>query len=827
MSDVANMMNAAGKSTAMLARLYATAWALDTGVLQSLMMVVERHASGERLTDAEVREVTGHEPMAAAAGSGNARAAYELIGSVAVVPISGVLMKYSSMVNGTSQPRGTSAEQIKAAYAQALGDERVASILLRIESPGGAVDGIDELASEIFAGRSKKPTWAFADGLMASAAYYLGSQASRLIASTDGRVGSIGVYMGLEDTSARYAAAGVKRHLIKDGAMKGIGEPGVPVTEEQLASVQARVNDYGELFRAAVARGRGVAAETVKGWATGDVKIGIKAQQAGLVDAIGTIDSVIAEMNSKFRAGGKTAALAVDAPAPARSADMAIGNDGAPVQGAGGNVQNTAAGLAGGAGSTLDMATITKMASAAVVEAMAAERNRVNAIEQAARPYAHIAGVEAMRAAAVVGSTSVDTFKAGLMDKLTTAQAPIGVTNIEVGSDGWAREQEAHEVLFVGKCAPQVLQKMKAGGADADRVAVAMGYDDAKSFAKIHAAGISAGLGRHRLFSLAEHYAKRGRDGINTGRLNFRTDEEVLGAAFNHSTSDFPRLLAGGTNKVLMAYFALTPTTWSRWCGVDSSSDFKTKDMITVSELPELALILPGQDAEEGRVNERYETTQLRTYARGFSIDRRTIINDDLSGITRVLQGWGLTAALLPEQLAYAGLTNNAALSDGVALFHATHNNLQSATALSHASLVTAMTAMMTQRGFGQSTSELMVMPKTLLVPTALWATAKQVTSSPYDPTVTNANAEVPSAVAGMLEPIQSPYLHRNSTTAWYLVGGTEMPLVVVTFLNGRQEPFVNPIDGDGSILGKRFEIIFDCRAKAVQFESGQRNPGA
>ena len=105
---------------------------------------------------------------------------------------------------------GISTNAISGALRQVIDDPGVGSIVLDIDSPGGDVDGIDELASEIYQARKQKPITAVSNCLCASAAYYLASQASEIIASPSSLTGSIGVYILHEDDSATLRRCGIK-----------------------------------------------------------------------------------------------------------------------------------------------------------------------------------------------------------------------------------------------------------------------------------------------------------------------------------------------------------------------------------------------------------------------------------------------------------------------------------------------------------------------------------------------------------------------------------------------------------------------------------------
>jgi capsid assembly protease len=233
---------------------------------------------------------------------------YSVVGGVGVVPVGGAIYRYASQVNTRSGARGTSYERIGNALEAASRDSQVRSILLQIDSPGGTTAGVEQTALKIRSVARSKPVTAYVDGMAASAAYWLGSQASRIIASPDAEVGSIGVYTVLYDTAAWYAKQGVTPHLVKDGKHKAVGADGVAITEEDLRVVAEEVGGFGDMFREAVVRGRPGLSGSIADLADGRVHLSRKAMAMGLIDAVGSLDEAIAAARNGGGSGGGGAA---------------------------------------------------------------------------------------------------------------------------------------------------------------------------------------------------------------------------------------------------------------------------------------------------------------------------------------------------------------------------------------------------------------------------------------------------------------------------------------------------------------------------------------
>jgi signal peptide peptidase SppA len=214
----------------------------------------------------------------------------------AIIPVYGVIGKKMNMFTRISG--GTSTQLIGKDFAEALADPEVHSILLAIDSPGGTVDGTQALADQIFEARGKKPIVAIADGMMASAAYWIGSAADRVYTSGDTTaVGSIGVVAQHTDYSQAEHAAGIKVTEITAGKYKRIASDHEPLSVEGRASIQEKVDHLYSVFVDSVARNRGVDPETVAAkMADGKVFLGKQAVKAGLVDGVSTQPAVVARL---------------------------------------------------------------------------------------------------------------------------------------------------------------------------------------------------------------------------------------------------------------------------------------------------------------------------------------------------------------------------------------------------------------------------------------------------------------------------------------------------------------------------------------------------
>lgn len=202
-------------------------------------------------------------------------------GNVAIIEIRGVMSKYGSWFSSLG-----STLLARRRIAAALDDDSINSILLLIESPGGAVSGNLELAEAVAAANKVKPVHAYIEDLGASAAYEVASQADVISSNKSALVGSIGTYMVAYDFKGMLDDMGIKAHLIKEGEFKGAGTLGTEITEKQIEHWQSLVTKMNDQFVQAVADGRGITMQQARKLADGRVHMAEDALALGLVDHV-------------------------------------------------------------------------------------------------------------------------------------------------------------------------------------------------------------------------------------------------------------------------------------------------------------------------------------------------------------------------------------------------------------------------------------------------------------------------------------------------------------------------------------------------------------
>lgn len=213
---------------------------------------------------------------------------------VGIIRIHGPLMRdpdlISSLLFGA-----TDMNQVAEAIQEAVAQDAVKSILLDIDSPGGTVNGTPELAQAVADAAKLKSIHAFSAGQMCSAAYWIASQCDAVYATPSARVGSIGVMLPFIDSAEKFRSQGLKVEVFAAGKFKGMGTPGVSLSEEQRALIQSDIEEVAADFKSAVlARGRKIPDEAMEGQSFS----ARKAQRFNLAGTVKSRNEVISRLRS-------------------------------------------------------------------------------------------------------------------------------------------------------------------------------------------------------------------------------------------------------------------------------------------------------------------------------------------------------------------------------------------------------------------------------------------------------------------------------------------------------------------------------------------------
>ncbi|ACN95471.1 MULTISPECIES: S49 family peptidase [unclassified Wolbachia] len=206
-----------------------------------------------------------------------------------IIPIHGILTKKSETFDGLLGM--TSYEKIHEEIERALEDKSIETILLDIDSPGGEVNGVFDLADFIYESRAKKRIIAIANDDAYSAAYAIASSAEKIFLTRTSGVGSIGVIASHIDQSGFDEKQGIKYTTVFAGSRKNDLNPHEPITSESLENLKSEVNRLYGMLVELIARNRSLSVEAIKNTEAG-LYFGEKAIEMGLADGMTILSSI-------------------------------------------------------------------------------------------------------------------------------------------------------------------------------------------------------------------------------------------------------------------------------------------------------------------------------------------------------------------------------------------------------------------------------------------------------------------------------------------------------------------------------------------------------
>lgn len=290
-----------------------------------------------------------------------------------------------------------------------------------------------------------------------------------------------------------------------------------------------------------------------------------------------------------------------------------------------------------------------------------------------------------------------------------------------------------------------------------------------------------------------------------------------------HTTSDFALLLADVTGKVLRQAYSEAPQTFGPISRQVTLPDFKEAKRLQLGEAPALEEILEHGEYKSGSIGEGQEKFQLKSYGKKFAITRKALVNDDTDAFSRVPMLFGRAARNLESDLVWTQITANAAMADGITLFHASHGNLAGAgAAISIDTIGAGRAAMRKQTGLDAQTL-LNIFPAYLIVPAAKETIADQFVSVNL---VASAAGSI-NPFAGRLQVIAEPRLDANSLTAWYLAATpSQIDIIEYAYLEGESGPRVESRVGF-DVDGLEVKCGHDFAAKVIDHRGLYKNAGA
>lgn len=287
-----------------------------------------------------------------------------------------------------------------------------------------------------------------------------------------------------------------------------------------------------------------------------------------------------------------------------------------------------------------------------------------------------------------------------------------------------------------------------------------------------------------------------------------------------HTTSDFSLLLANTASKSLRVAYNSAPRTFLAWANRATLPDFKTMSRVALGGAPQLLAVREHGEIEFGTIGEASETYSIARYTRRVGVTFEAIINDDLSGISRVPVMFGSAASRLESEIVYGILNANGNMADGIALFNASHANVSTG-ALSVASIGAARANLRKQTA--PNGDILNLTGNILLVPADLETAALSFMANNVVPSSASTTAVNPWA--NTMQVVPEPRL--SSATQWYLMATPDqIDTVEYAYLRGMEEPQITSYsdeDTDGLVI----KATHCFGAKAIDWRGMNRSSGA
>lgn len=311
----------------------------------------------------------------------------------------------------------------------------------------------------------------------------------------------------------------------------------------------------------------------------------------------------------------------------------------------------------------------------------------------------------------------------------------------------------------------------------------------------------------------------------NGERTRGMTESEIATRAF-HSTSDFPIILGDVVRTTLMQGYNAYQNTFQLIAKRTTATNFKEITRARLGENPELQKVNELGEFPRGTMVEGKESFKIATYGRVIGVSRQMLINDDMNALAGVPSRWGRQVAKLEGDIVWGLIVNNAVMSsDGVALFHANHKNLEGTpSALNLANLGKARKSFRKQTDIDGNRIDLA--PKYLFVAVDQEITAQQLLVQVNIPKT--AADVIPEALSSIIPVSEYRLDALNNGLSWFLFanpadvdGGLEY-----AYLAGNEAPYLEERMGF-DVDGVEFKVRHDFGAGLTDWRFGYKNAGA
>lgn len=305
------------------------------------------------------------------------------------------------------------------------------------------------------------------------------------------------------------------------------------------------------------------------------------------------------------------------------------------------------------------------------------------------------------------------------------------------------------------------------------------------------------------------------RAGVSTRGMSA---DEVFTRAGEHTTSDFALTVSNAMNKVALDTYRAAESPLKTLCRQRTLPNFKDATSIRLGEMGRLEELAESGEITHTSRAENGETMRLKTFARGVTVSRKLMIDDDLGLLGDMTAALGEAAAQTEADILVSLLTGNPNLSDGTAVFHASRGNIGTADGPSVASLTESRLAMRTRKGLDGATI-IAAAPRYVLVPATLETDAEQVLASIQPSTVDDVNP-----FGGKLSLLVEP---RLPGATWYVFADpARLAAMQYAYLSSAQGVQIQRTEA-WDTLGMKFRAFLDFGAGWLDWRGAHRIPGA
>lgn len=304
------------------------------------------------------------------------------------------------------------------------------------------------------------------------------------------------------------------------------------------------------------------------------------------------------------------------------------------------------------------------------------------------------------------------------------------------------------------------------------------------------------------------------RAGVSTRGLSA---DEVFTRAGEHTTSDFALTVSNAMNKVALDTYRAAESPLKTLCRQRTLPNFKDATSIRLGEMGRLEELAESGEITHTSRAESGETMRLKTFARGVTVSRKLMIDDDLGLLGDMTAALGEAAAQTEADILVALLTGNPNLADGTAVFHASRGNIGTADGPSVASLTESRLAMRTRKGLDGATI-IAAAPRYVLVPATLETDAEQVLAAIQPSTVDDVNP-----FGGKLSLLVEPRLPGQT---WYVFADpARLAAMQYAYLSSAQGVQIQRTEA-WDTLGMKFRAFLDFGAGWLDWRGAHRIPG-